>query len=176
MKTFVIRKGIFTYALISVWLVIAAWLLFGFVRIIFEQFNPSTAVTLGNLVGGLLFTSLIGSAFLFIGLQLLSQRYVVSPEGIDVRRLRGSRFVSWDEVEVFGEQANSIAESSYKVRLRDGKTVTFFTAFMAHSSQSAKALIEAAYLSGANIEFKFVLGNEFGSPPYGIFGTEKIAR
>ena len=74
-----------------------------------------------------------------------------------------------NDIEVFGEQATFIVGSNYKVRLRDGKTVTFFTSLMARPRQSAKALIEAAYLSGANIEFKFVLGNELGPPPYGIF-------
>ena len=67
-------------------------------------------------------------------------------------------------------------DCNYKVRLRNGKTVTFFTSFMARPKESAKALIEAAYLSGANIEFKFVLGNELGPPPYGIFKEARKAN
>ena len=185
-KKVVIRPGIFSYVLSLGWLTFGTVLLSVPIRVLLKLLQSSVellklqlsveSLTLTDTLLSILMLAgflIAGCGFLWFALTLLRQKYFVSLEGIHIHRLKNSRFIPWNEVEVFGEQATFIVGSNYKIRVRDGKTATFFTAFMARPRQSARALIEAAYLSGADIEFKFVLGNELGSPPYGIFTDSK---
>ena len=169
-KGVVIRPGILSYVLSLAWLTFGISLLSVPLQLLLQpsnsQLSPADVLHAMLLLAAFL---VAGSVFLWLAAMLIKQRYLISLEGVNVRRLRDSKFIRWDEVEVFGEQATFTIGSNYKVRLYNGETATFFTAVMAHPKLSAKALIEAAYSSGANIEFKFILGNEFGLPPYGIF-------
>ncbi len=169
-KKVVVRLGLFGYGLSLVWLAFGIGLLSISLRLLLQPSNgqltlADTLLTMLILAGFIV----AGGAFLWLALMLLRQRYVISLEGVDVRRLRNSRFVRWEEVKALGEVPVLWLSSGYYLTPKAGKGIALYTSFMARPRQSAKALIEAAYLSGANIEFKFVFGNELGPPPYGIF-------
>lgn len=172
----VIKPGIFAYGLSLLWIVIGVYLLWITFQLLLSPSNKAQVTPTDVVLSGLILLGMaaVGSLFLFLALQLLSQTYTVSLEGVDVRRLRGSRFIRWEEVKALGEVPILWLNSNYYLTPYEGRGIALYTSFMAHPRQSAKALIEAAYLNGADIKFKFVLGNEFGPPPYGIFTDKKV--
>ena len=169
MSTVKIKKGFLAYVFLAATTFIGLWLMNRFFQAVIEQIAGVATATPGQFIGFSLFTSCTGLFFLYAALLVFRQEYAVSLEGIEVKRLWRSRFISWQEVEVFGEMPTFVGVSSYYVQLKDGTSASFLTAFLGRPERSAKALIEAAYLADSNIEFKFLLGNEYGHPPYGIF-------
>lgn len=111
--------------------------------------------------------------FIWIASSLLKQRYVVYLKGIEVNRLRYEGFFAWTDIESIEVSPTFAGANIIKLFTHHKKSVTLFLPFMAHYKRSAKAILEAVHLSGANVEIYFALGNDYGPPPYGIFTDSK---
>ncbi|MCA9838086.1 MAG: hypothetical protein KC422_14305 [Trueperaceae bacterium] len=169
MQTYTVKKGILSYLVAVIFFVVSGWLLIGFGIIIFNQFNPTKAVSIGNLIGGLLFTLILGVGSLYVALSNLAQKYVISLEGVYVRRLMKPAFMKWSEVKLIGKAPVLYFHSNYYILPAQGKGLSLFFSMIDRPRHAVKALIEAAYFSKEAINIKFDYVNEFGPPPYGIF-------
>ena len=173
-KEVVVRPGILGYGLSLIELVLGVGVLSIPLRLLLQPTNDQSSLS-DILLGWVILTAFVavGIAFIWFALVLVKQRYFVSLEGVDVKRLKKSRFISWRDVAAFGEIPTVFGISIYFVELVDGSKVMFYIPFMARPERSAKALIEAANTASPNIQFTFFLGNEYGKPPYGIFKSEQ---
>ena len=173
MTTVTIRKGFAAYGLASLCFLFGgytAWaLLQGFLDRGLESPTESSFAEL--VLEILILAGLIAfSAFcLWAGFMLLRQRYVVSLAGIEATGLWRKRFISWKEVKMLAVMPTFIEANNIKLFLHNGGNISLFTALLAHHEKSAKAILEASHKANSNIEFKFLLSNEYGRPPYGIF-------
>ena len=172
-KEVVIRTGILGYALSLCVVVFGVFLLY----IPLQAPSQPTSEPL-SLTENLL-TVLVLAAFLAAGIaslwctsMIIKQRYTVSLKGVDVKRLRKSRFVAWEDVIAFAEIPTMYGTGIYVIELVDRSKVMFYIPFMANPERSARALIEAAHIANPEIKFNFFLGNEYGKPPYGIFRSK----
>ena len=167
------RTGIVGMILAVAWLVIPGWLLTQLIMSLIDLATGRYQPTFLQLSGLILFVLVVSAVFGWLSLGTLVQRYIVSLEGIEIRRLRGKRFFRWEEVESINTIPTFWFVNNLNLSLRSGENVGLLTALSARYKQSCKAIIEAAYLGNPDIDFKFVLGNDYGSPPYGIFTDEK---
>ena len=105
---------------------------------------------------------------------LLRQRYIVSLLGIEVTQLLHKRFVLWEDVKMLAVMPTFTGANNIKLFLHNGKSISLFTALLAYHERSAKAILEAAHEANPKLEIKFLLRNEYGRPPYGIFKREGL--
>ena len=168
-KQLVIRKGFAAYGLVLIWLSFATWAIVQFSRALLELRTGEWQPTFSQFVGATAFTLVVGVGFLWLSASLLKQKYVVSLEGIKVERLLHEGFFAWTAIKNVEVLPTFAGANVIKLFTHDKRSVTLFLPIMAHYKRSAKAILEAMYLSGADIRIHFAFGNDYGPPPYGIF-------
>ncbi len=174
MSKVTIRPGIIG-ALFSLMMLIAGGYLTNFgIRFLYDSvvgpYLPGvTFVNVILIIFLVLGVTFIGLFFVYVSISLLAQRYVISLEGVYVRRLMKPAFMKWSEVKVIGKAPVLYFHSNYYVLPAQGKGLSLFFSIIDRPKKAAKALLEAAYFSKEAIDIKFDYVNEFGPPPYGIF-------
>ena len=170
-RAIVVRMNFLAYGLAISWMLIGSYLVWAVFQAVSSR-SPNATFSIGSLLAvcailvGILALS---GLFFWIGLVTIAQRYVVSLKGIEVRRLKGKRFFSWSEVASINTIPTFWFVDNLNLVLKDGKNVGLLLALSARYKQSCRAVLEAAHLANPDIELKFMLENDYGPPPYGIF-------
>ena len=173
----VIRPGISTFV-ISLILICLGTFITSFVTKYFNAlfFTPAVPGTVFlDKVFAFLF-GLIWALFaitpFYMSVSILSQKYIVCPKGIEVRRLARNVNLNWTDVHTLAEfPMLFLPNSNYVLFIKGTRGVSLSLSFMKDPQRSAKALIEAIYLSRQKVNIKLSHSNKFNSPPYGIFHT-----
>ncbi|MCA9839313.1 MAG: hypothetical protein KC422_20540 [Trueperaceae bacterium] len=143
----------------------------GFVLILF------TKIFYGVLIGSRsidikLLAYILGFIAFAIFLPQMFDNLKVSISSIVIKNsiTRRKKEVHWNEIKKIVIKPNYVG--SYAAELwyrKDDKALVVTAQNFRNHEEIIKAIIEAATLADTNIEIKFVIANEFGPPPYGIF-------
>ena len=93
MNTVTIKNGLAAYAYITTATAMGLWLIACFLRLVLDQIAGELSLTIGQLFGASLVTVGIGSLLLLVAFSMSRQKYIVSVDGVKVRRLWKFQFI-----------------------------------------------------------------------------------
>lgn len=131
----------------------------------------SVPIDVFTLIFGILYSLVLGLIFLLI----LTERYVVSLNGISKINLWGKWFIEWKDVAsiTVAPGYGYVPLIGYNIiihpRLLNKRPFAVSAALYSNSRKVVKAILEASVRSKKPISIKGSLLDNYGAPPYGIF-------